>query len=244
MNVLSIGNSFSQDAQRYLHGIARSAGVKLECFNLYIGGCSLSRHYRNMLSGEGAYTLEMNGSSTGFCVSIKEALLSRDWDIITVQQVSGQSVDYGTYQPYLGKIVEYIRECAPKAKLAIHQTWAYEEDSYRLTVEHEYAHHKDMLADIISSYNSAYTDVSADILIPSGEVMGELFSAGIEKIHRDTFHAAYGIGRYAIGLIWYATLTGKDVQNVSFTDFDEPVSAVEIETAKECVRRIYEKYHK
>ena len=64
MNVLSIGNSFSQDAQRYLNGIAKSAGVNLNCFNLYIGGCPLSRHFRNMHSGERAYTLEMNGTST------------------------------------------------------------------------------------------------------------------------------------------------------------------------------------
>ena len=29
MNVLSIGNSFSQDAQRYLHSIARADGMGL-----------------------------------------------------------------------------------------------------------------------------------------------------------------------------------------------------------------------
>ena len=57
MNVLSIGNSFSQDAHRYLHAIAKADGVELHTFNLYIGGCSLSRHYRNMLSRERAYTL-------------------------------------------------------------------------------------------------------------------------------------------------------------------------------------------
>ncbi len=56
--------------------------------------------------------LEMNGNSTGFYVSLKEALLNRDWDVITVQQVRSQSPDYDTYQPYLDKLVEYIRLCA------------------------------------------------------------------------------------------------------------------------------------
>ena len=41
MNILSIGNSFSQDAQRYLHDIAKADGVVLSAFNLYIGGCPL-----------------------------------------------------------------------------------------------------------------------------------------------------------------------------------------------------------
>ena len=32
MNVLSIGNSFSQDAQRYLHRIAKADGVTISSF--------------------------------------------------------------------------------------------------------------------------------------------------------------------------------------------------------------------
>ena len=101
MNILSIGNSFSQDAQRYLHRIAKADGCTLNTFNLYIGGCPLSLHYRNMLSEERAYMLEMNGESTGFKVSLKDALLNRDWDVVTIQQVSSESPYYETYQPFL-----------------------------------------------------------------------------------------------------------------------------------------------
>ena len=48
IHVLSIGNSFSQDAHRYLHDVARNEGVVLETANLYVGGCPLERHFRNM----------------------------------------------------------------------------------------------------------------------------------------------------------------------------------------------------
>ena len=44
MKVLAIGNSFSEDATRYLHDIAKADGVALEVANLYIGGCPLDRH--------------------------------------------------------------------------------------------------------------------------------------------------------------------------------------------------------
>lgn len=238
MNILSIGNSFSQDAQRYLHRIAKSDAFTLNTFNLYIGGCTLSLHYRNMISEERAYTLEMNGESTGFAVSLKDALLNRNWDVVTIQQASYQSPYYETYRPYLYKIVEYIRQCVPKAKIAIHQTWAYEQDSHRLNVELGYNNHIDMFKDIESAYENAFKAVNADLLIQSGKLFLKLIESGIEKVHRDTFHASLGLGKYALGMLWYSILSGNNVQNNTFCDFDEEISKEDIKTAKECVTEI------
>ena len=148
MKILSIGNSFSHDAQRYIHEIAEKNQMSLDTYNLYIGGCSLSRHYRNMLSETKAYGLEMNGKSTGFNVSLKEALLNRDWDVVTLQQASADSINYSTYQPYLDKLAEYVRLCVPKAKIVFHQTWAYEDGSSRLTELLKYKTSKEMYFDI------------------------------------------------------------------------------------------------
>ena len=242
MNILSIGNSFSQDAQRYLHRIARADKVELNTFNLYIGGCPLSLHYQNILSEERRYTLEMNGSSTGFYVSLKEALLNRDWDIVTIQQVSAQSPYYDTYQPYLDKLAEYIRLFVPKAKIVVHQTWAYEQGSRRLHEELKYSDYKQMLCDIVKSYQQAAQDICADFVIPSGEVFGALLESGIEKVHRDTFHASIGLGRYALGLTWYRFLTGNDIAQNTFCDFDEKVTAEQIAVAKKCVLEVSDKY--
>lgn len=241
MDILSIGNSFSCDAQRYLHSIAKADGFELNTFNLFIGGCSLSRHYRNMLSSERAYTLEMNGESTGFCVSIKEALLNRDWDVVTIQQVSNEAPFYETYQPYLGSIADNVRKFAPKAKLVIHQTWAYEQNSYRLNTELGYTDHKDMFRDIENAYNKAADEIGADFIIPSGELFQKLISNGIKKVHRDTFHADFGIGRYALGLLWYAVLTENDVSNNTFCSLDENATDEQIRIAKKCVAEICNK---
>ena len=164
MNILSLGNSFSQDAQRYLHRIAKADGYTIKTYNLCIAGCPLSLHHRNMINEEKAYSLEMNGESTGFKVSLKEALLNREWDVVTVQQVSHQAPYYETYQPYLNKLVEFVRNCVPKAKIAIHQTWAYEQNSQRLNVELGYKNHTDMFKDIKESYAKAADTVNADLL--------------------------------------------------------------------------------
>ena len=235
MKILSIGNSFSQDAQRYLHRIAKSTGYELNSYNLYVGGCPLSRHHEIMITGEKAYELEINGETTNEFVSLDDVITKHEWDIITVQQVSNQSPDFATYEPYLTEIVNYVRKCVPKAKIAVHQTWAYEDGSERLTKELNYKKHEEMFRDIEIAYNKAYDLIDADFLIPSGKLFETLLANGIEKVHRDTFHARLGLGRYALGLLWYAVLTGRDTENITFNDFDESVTDEEIRIAKESV---------
>ena len=241
MNILSIGNSFSQDAQRYLHRIARADGVELNTVNLYIGGCPLSKHYQNMLLDSRAYELEVNGERTGFFVTMKEALLNRPWDVVTLQQVSSRSPDYETYSPYLEELAAYVRKCVPKAKIAIHQTWAYEQASKRLCEELGYQDQADMFRDIKIAYEKAAAAIGADLLIPAGEVFQELIAAG-QTVHRDTFHASFGLGRFTLGLLWYGILTGRDVAGNTFADLDEDVTSEQIALAEACAEKVIKRH--
>ena len=132
MKILSIGNSFSEDAQRWLHAIAQLHGVDIQCANLYIGGCAQRTHYLNILDDMPNYELQVNGTHTSIKVSIRQALRSEDWDVITFQQASHQSARFETYIPFIQELSAYVRKYCPKAKLVIHQTWAYEDGSDRL----------------------------------------------------------------------------------------------------------------
>lgn len=242
MNVLSIGNSFSQDATRYLHQIARCDGYDLTTVNLFIGGCPLVKHFNNMLGDYSNYTLMFNGFSTDFKTSIKEALLSHNWDYITLQQASPASPHFETYEPYLTELAAYVRKCAPKAKIAIHQTWSYEQGSRQLE-NIGYTDQADMFRDIKDSYNKAFESINADLILPSGELLQKLIKAGAQKVHRDCFHTSLGLGRYSMGLLWYSILSGNDVTNNTFCDFDEPVSEEEIEMVKKCVTEVIKEYN-
>ena len=243
MNVLAIGNSFSQDATRYLYQVARKAGVNLNVVNLYIGGCPLSKHYTNMLTDSKSYALEFNGMKTGFFVSIKDALVSREWDYITFQQVSSQSINYDTYQPYLDELSAYVRKFAPKAKFVVHQTWAYEQDSHRLCEMLGYTEQADMFNDLKVAYDEAAKAICADFIIPSGYMFQKMISEGL-TVHRDTLHVKYGLGRYALSLLWYTMLTGNEIEDIDFDDFDEEVSAEEIVIIKKCVAEAAKEYKK
>ena len=47
--VLMIGNSFSICCLQHLPQVAADRGVDLDLASLYIGGCSLQRHWENVL---------------------------------------------------------------------------------------------------------------------------------------------------------------------------------------------------
>ncbi len=238
MKILSLGNSFSQDAQRYLHRVAKCDGVKLKTVNLCIGGCSLQRHYVNMLDDNADYMFEFNGEWTGLLVSIRQALVSDNWDYITLQQVSHLSGEYKTYSPYLEAVVEYIRKYCPHTKILLHETWAYEDGSEKLKSLSSFANAKEMLSAVRDSYNKAAEAIGADGIIPSGEAMMQAVDMGIGKIHRDTFHASLGAGRYLLALCWYKTLTGRDISANAFDDFDEQVTEAEREIVIKAVNSV------
>ncbi|MBQ7768609.1 MAG: DUF4886 domain-containing protein [Oscillospiraceae bacterium] len=227
MRILSIGNSFSQDAQRYLHRLALKEGVQMKCVNLYIGGCPLRTHYLNMLDDCAAYAFEFNSEGTGLKVSIRQALVSDNWDYITLQQASYDSVTPSSYTPYIEELAAYVRKYCPKAKLLIHQTWAYEDASTKLAKLERFATDTEMFAAAEDAYNKAAALISADGIIPAGKAMITAAHAGIEKIHRDGLHASLGAGRYLLALCWFKYLTGRDITENTFDEFDVPVTEEE-----------------
>ena len=241
MKILSIGNSFSQDAQRYLYEIAKKEGNTLKTVNLYIGGCSLRTHYLNLLENKADYLFEMNGKSTGLKVSINQALASDDWDVVTLQQASYDSAKINSYFPYVEILADHVKKYCPYAKIYIHQTWAYEEGSQKLTSVAGYEKSKDMFKDVCKAYDKVAKTIKADGIIPSGKAMFNATTLGIEKIHRDTYHASYGAGRYLLALTWYKALTGNSINDNDFNDFDEQISEEERKIVIESVNKAFDK---
>jgi hypothetical protein len=232
MQILSIGNSFSQDAQTYVHRLAK----ELFTVNLFIGGCSLELHYRNMLGDKKSYLLEVCGLRTGFNMSIKEALLSRKWDVITLQQVSSASFRYESYMPYIEELAAYVRKCNPAAKLYLHETWGYESNTERIE-KWGFRTMDEMSEKVFATYAKVAETIGADGIIPSGHGLLALSHAQDKPVHRDGSHADFGIGRYMLGCVWYETLTGKPVTETEFSDFDVPVAPEEAALVREVAHK-------
>ena len=239
MKILSIGNSFSDDAQRYLHSIAAKEGIELETLNLCIPGCSLETHAEKIKSGEKAYLYHYNGEvECNDLITFDDGIMMRDWDVVTLQQVSVESFKEDSFYPYIHEVAAYVRERLPNAKIYIHQTWAYEHGCERVFEVTGGKGAEFMLDGIRKAYNRAKDEIKADAIIPSGELMELLYQNGVSKIYRDTFHAGMGLGRYAVGLLWFKLFTGRSVLNNTFSDFDEPISEDDLDIARRCIETL------
>lgn len=231
--VLILGNSFGTDASRYLNGVSRAGGHELRVVNLYIGGCSLYRHYRNMLSEEDAYDYEINGIRTGLTISLKRALLLDEYDYVVMHQCSPQSGEYEKYQPYLNALAEYIHRLCPPAKLVINMTWTFAHDCTRFNLT-PFNTPEEMYPAMVAAYEQAAKDVNAEFMIPCGKAMYKLYAEVGAAAYRDGFHCNLGFTRYMLALMWYMAFTSHSIDGNKFNDFDVEISEEELER----VRRI------
>lgn len=248
MNILAIGNSFSQDATHYLSRLAAADGMDMQVYNLYIGGCSLERHWNNIENNAPDYLLEINGASAERYVSIGEALALTDWDVIVTQQASHDSGLPETYHPYLENMLAWLRERAPKARFLLQQTWAYEIDS----LHPQFVRYHQDQAEMYAALKRAYADAAASNgveLIPCGDVIQALrgrdpfrYGHGGMSICRDGFHMNLIYGRCLLAAVWYKTITGRSVSDIPFVPstklaphavFDEAVLSVVLKTVDE-----------
>ena len=129
--VLMIGNSFSISLLQHLPQVAADCGVELDLASLYIGGCSLERHWTNVVKDVDKeykpYLFGRNrfGKYTQGKANVCDVLRMAKWDIVTVQQASHESWRPETYHPYGDNLVAKIRELAPQAKIYVQETWSY-----------------------------------------------------------------------------------------------------------------------
>lgn len=222
IKILAIGNSFSQDATYYLHQIAAADQVDTKVVNLYIGGCSLERHWNNMESGAAEYLYEENGSSSEQYVSIPTALDMEEWDYVVTQQASHDSGLIETYHPYIECIAGYVGKKCPKAEFLIQQTWAYEIDSLHSLFSRYHHSQEEMFLKLSEAYRAVAKQLGIR-LIPCGDVVQTLrkkepflYGQGGMSICRDGFHMNILYGRYLLAATWYRTLFGASVSNNTY----------------------------
>lgn len=235
MKLLSIGNSFSQDAHKWLYQVAKSTGIELYAANLYIGGCSLETHWQRFLDKNPDYDLEINGEFLQK-VSLTDALLREDWDVITFQQASHFSGDYSTYQPFLTDLHEEVKKHCKNAVIYIHKTWSYEIDSSHPGFSNYNNDQQQMYHDLSYTYSKAAESIGAD-LIPVGDVIQRLretvaefdYSNGGMSLNRDGFHLSMDYGRYSAAVTWYGVLFGQDVRKINFIpQYDGKVADIKL----------------
>lgn len=221
LKVLAIGNSFSNNTTKFLYDIAKSEGVEnITLGRLYIGGCSLQKHVKCATTNSTEYkyyknttgTWEMTESAT-----LLYGLQDEQWDIITMQQSSGNSGLTDTYDPYLEQLIEYVNtyKTNPNAKLVWHMTWAYQQDNKQAAFVN-YGSSQDTMYQCIVYANETVIlpNKAFSGFIPAGTAVQNARTSFIgDTLTKDGYHLNE-IGELIGGYMWYATFVGKPLDGI------------------------------
>ena len=208
IKVLAIGNSFSEDAvEEHLSGLLRAEGLTVIIGNMYIGGCSIERHVKNLRGDIADYRYrkidpegnmqEING------YTLEKALADEDWDYVSVQQsspLSGQPESY----VLLPELVGFVRARIPEdAVMMFHQTWAYSEDSsHKAYVNYDRDQMK-MYNAIVETVAAEVPKVGIGLVIPSGTAIQNARTSHLgTDLTRDGYHLSRPHGRYIASCTW------------------------------------------
>ena len=227
LSILFIGNSFSDDTEAYVVDILLGLGyTNINVGNLYIGGCSIDTHYNNITKNASAYDFRMRshngkkyteyetGTVGGEQRSISYAIAYKDWDIISVQQASGESGIAASYKN-LDALVSEVKKQATNSDVEIvfNMTWAYQGDS-------THPQFPDYDNNQTTMYNAIVSAVQAKVgytVVPNGTAIQNARTSLLgDTLTRDGYHLDLKIGRFIAGLTFVAKVTGEDITDLEY----------------------------
>ena len=270
--VLMIGSSYSYYYCDELYELAKADGIEMRISNLYVSGGTVSQHYSQLAINNGIYSFithdkEGKGRTEITGATIKQALYADEWDLITLQESYDPS--YGITNPgdgertknYVEKMLTYLRENYPNAKIMWQQVWSKEvgyqgpytqvnidsnfmgvpEVSKVLTKEKQTQNYeiiRDCALDICKTFQIDR--------IPSGDAW-QLARAderiGDTLCKKDKTHEnEEGGGQYLNACVWYEVLTGNSCIGNTFRPHyalnEEKITVLQ-EIAHQAVAAVY-----
>ena len=244
LKILSVGNSFAVDTTKHLADVTRSVGVDdLLIGTLYIGGCSINRHFRNAQENAPAYKYYTNrgeGWTHVEGVSIKDAVESDDWDFISIQHGTGDGSRYTQENSYenLPALVSYIRSIAPeKARIVFNMAWVMEPDGTHPEIRSYGGDQFRMYQSLVGLTERVVLPIKGiDLVSPTGTAVQNARATALAgKLCRDGFHLSRTLGRFLAAVTFLHALTGISIDQVRF--LPEDVTEEEKQIAIECAKR-------
>lgn len=224
IRLLTIGNSFSQDAvEQYLYELGKEVGVHMIIGNAYKGGQSLEQHWTDLTQEHDVY--EYRKVVNGIRYNTPHALLSpiisdEQWDFISFQQASHYSGLTTTYEPFLSELIQYTDsvKTGQDVRYGWHMTWAYSKDSNHGGFAN-YSRRQDVMYDSIR-YAVQWTHIlhpEFSFIVPSGTAIQNARTTYLgDNMNRDGYHLDLKFGRYTAACTWLEVLTGISPVGLSY----------------------------
>ena len=232
IKILAIGNSYSEDALRYLFDLLTQLGVNAgntKIVNAYISGGTFQHHAdnirrnnynnleRQLITANGTITKSRMGQFT-----LLQLLQEENWDIITVQQQNGTSTNWtATDNQNFNILLDFVKNNANRSthfRLGWHMTWAFTQsyfDSNRWLIT-DFGTPYRMYELICSAVQAKIVpDNDFDFIIPTGTAIQNAKSTALfgDNLTHDGSHLN-NLGCYIGSAMWVKTLTGYDISNL------------------------------
>jgi hypothetical protein len=211
LRVLFMSNSYAVDTNRDINRFIDAAGIdqsKIGVFVAFQSGGSLNDWWNN-LQNNASFTLERRGGtlSIGSESGTINGLLSKNWDIIVLQQASLYSTDYNTYSN-LPNIINHIRRYCTNQRLCFgwNSIWSYA-NGYSTTPTG-----LERLNLTLECTKKVVNEIGIDVVIPTGVaiqnarlVTSPVIDGGY-GLTRDGTHLAFGTGTYIAAATFFHTV--------------------------------------
>ena len=238
INIFSIGNSYSEDAMRYLFELLTQLGVnssKTKIINAYIDGGTVVDFAKYIDGDQDIYNrlrrqhfladgiIDWDFFTGGGVYSLQELIEEAEWDFIILQQQSYFSHEWTDIESEaLETVLEFIQNNMEnkKYRLGWNMTWsfsqslAFDEDDwlYLYFPEGSYGMY---LAMCNAVYEKIIPHDAFDFIIPTGTAIQNARSSALfgDNLNHDGGHLN-NLGNYTAAAMLAKTLTGYDIMDL------------------------------
>lgn len=224
LKILFIGNSFSVDTLEHVNNIAKGFNInEVKIVNLYVGGCSIKKHFYHATNNINAYERFINignGWTSTYNHNIKDSILEDSWDYICIQHGSADGSKYSDISSYseLKNLISYIKNIANKnAKIVFNMTWVGEPSFNHHEIIEYNKDTKALYEDIVKLTKKHIVSMDEiDYVVPIGTAIEYARKQDIGLLTRDGYHLSLSTGRYIAGLMFLKTLLNINASNTTF----------------------------
>lgn len=237
LNILFIGNSFTQDATEHLPGMITAAGINnVYMTRLYHGGYTLPEYNENWDVPNVCAMRSYRPGDTGWSDTEKlddypsKAMASRDWDVVVIQEHTGRSEGWvwpGTIKDALNGLLVKINAAQPNHKPTVIYLMAQTYSNGSNVLKTSFADSRFQMFSTTSYVVKKILDNTyIDKVISTGAVLENLRTTSLNvdngmQLTRDSYHMDFGISRYAAACAVFETIItptiGYDVNDCPYT---------------------------
>jgi len=222
LKLLAITSSFGLNTTQWLYDVAVAEGcTDVVVGRLYGSGCTLKTHVENAENNTNYYQytkIDSGKWNTMEGIPLKYGLQDEDWDIIFIQQSAAQAPQLHTYENYIDRLMQYVKEnmTNPQTRFVWNMLWGYQGDSdispFTTVFKSDQMYMYQCNVDAVKTHILPRADF--DRIIPTGTVIQNARTSAFgDNLCKDTYHLNnYGGILAAYGL--YSVLTGQELTEI------------------------------